>query len=168
MSGSRTLKKLRADVKSGRVEGCTCPVCTLYVKEYERGITKCAVMTLWRVKEWYDLNDPSLKTLWMHVENEINSLPKDKRPSKSRGASGDFGKLRFFGLIEKMPNDDPKKKSSGRWRITQKGVDFLNGDVKVYEYIRMFKGKYIGSSPNMVDVQFCLGKHFSYADLMGW
>jgi len=53
----------------------------------------------------------------------------------SRG--GDYAKLRHWGLIENKPNDDPSKSSSGFWRPTQKGIDFVDRKISVPSHIHL-------------------------------
>lgn len=158
------VQKLRNEVIQGRKEGCHCPICGKYAREYKRQVNLTMVQTLWLVKDWYDNNDPSL-TKWLHINDMLNELPSKSRPVKG-GGSGDWGKLRYWGLIEQKPgvrNDGSAH--NGHWRITQKGIDFLMDRIKIPKFVVVYNKKLIRVSDESVGVQDCL-KKFSYRELM--
>lgn len=160
------VQKLRDEVKAGRKEGCNCPICGQYAKEYERQITSAMVKTLWLVKEWFELNDPTLDQKYVHVDEHINTLPRNRQPT-TRGASGDFAKMRFWGLIAESPSIRADGSSrAGYWRITQKGVDFLMDKIKVPKTAIVFDNKLFKLTNDPVSVHDCLKKRFNYNDLM--
>lgn len=48
---------------------------------------------------------------------------------------GDFGKLRFWGLIEPAPKS--------KWRLTGKGYAFLCGQISVPQYVWIYNNKQV-------------------------
>ena len=82
---------------------------------------------------------------------------------------GDYAKLRYWGLIEKSPkNPDPKKRSSGLWRLTTTGRDFALNKTTINSicYYSHPPGEVLGFEPDQVSIVDALGKHFDYSSLM--
>ena len=97
--------------------------------------------------------------------------PGDYYHVPSSGAingGGDYAKLRFWGLIEAMPNSDSNKRSSGMWRLTHLGREFVFGRTTVSAicYYRHPEGGVLGFEPEQISIVEALGKHFSYPSLM--
>lgn len=89
----------------------------------------------------------------------------------------DFAKCRYWGLIVQKTNEDTKKKCSGLWKPTEKGITFVEGRIwitrlaVVYneelqyrkidgEWEEWFEGEEI-------NIHDALGDKFDYAALMG-
>ena len=82
---------------------------------------------------------------------------------------GDYAKLRYWDLIAPQPtNPDPKKRSSGMWRLTDAGHDFAIGDITVSAvcYYRQPEGGVLGFEPEQISIQEAVGKQFNYTKLM--
>ena len=82
---------------------------------------------------------------------------------------GDYAKLRYWDLIEKSPkNPDPKKRSSGLWKLTELGRDFAHNrtTVSVACYYGHPEGGVLGFEPEQVNIVDALGKYFDYEKLM--
>ena len=82
---------------------------------------------------------------------------------------GDYAKLRYWNLIEPMPHDPgSKKRSSGMWKLTPFGRDFVHERTTVHGtcYYRHPEGGVLGFEPEQVGIRDVLGRHFSYPDLM--
>ncbi len=56
-----------------------------------------------------------------------------------------FNKLKFFGLVE--PSDE-----SGRWRLTEKGMDFLANRIAVPQKVRTFRNKTKERSTQLITI----------------
>lgn len=81
---------------------------------------------------------------------------------------GDFAKLSYWGLIEEKPKEESEdKRTSGYWKISQRGIDFLGAKLRIPSHVRIYDGKVFGFTGDQVLVTDCLGKKFSYAELMG-
>lgn len=128
----------------------TCPCCDQTVKLYKRTINSTTA---------YDL---------IHFEKRVadGEYMHIKHINTSAAGGGDFAKLRLWGLIEEKFNESTGKRSSGYWRITQKGRDFVNAKVMVRKYALIYNGKFLGFDGGMVTIKDSLGKHFDYAELM--
>ena len=82
---------------------------------------------------------------------------------------GDYAKLRYWDLIAPQPtNPDPKKRSSGMWKLTDLGRDFVHERTSVSSvcYYRHPEGGVVGFEPEQIGIRDALGKHFNYQSLM--
>lgn len=59
-------------------------------------------------------------------------------------------KLMHWGLVENLTNEDETKASSGYYRITQKGLDFVRGQITVPEHVIMYNNCVLGYSERHV------------------
>ena len=102
-------------------EGCSCPICKRFCKKYGRrlnGGMACALTKVYATK----------KHDWVHFENfaKNSDLPQPFR--------GDFTKLRWWGLIEKMIGRREDGSSRvGYWRVTKKGADFVKNKFALWD-----------------------------------
>lgn len=135
-----------------REEGVICPCCNQFYKVYARGIHATMARNLIQLYR---------KTIadgdgYYHV----NDFAKPY-------GGGDFAKLRFWGLIEAEPDVfDPDKKSSGMWRITEKGKMFCRNEYSVPKKIIFLDGRMLEEGKEYTHIVECLGKKFSYIELM--
>jgi hypothetical protein len=82
---------------------------------------------------------------------------------------GDYAKLRYWDLIEKSPlSANPKKKSSGLWRLTRLGRDFAydRTTVSAICYYGHPQEGVLGFEPDQTNIITVLGKNFDYEKLM--
>ena len=108
----------------------TCPLCKETHRVYERPLNNAmvgALVFLGRVRR--DEGDK-----WVHVSSEA---------PKQLVASSEHSKLRYWDLIEPQPPDEDSK-NRGMWRITDKGMRFLNGQISVPESILLLNGDLVG------------------------
>lgn len=126
----------------------TCPCCDQMVKLYKRRINKSMATDLIRLHQYG-------KGGYMHVEDFV--APRSTR---------EVSKLKLWDLVETMPNDNPDKKSTGMYRITKKGEDFVEGKVMVRTYVQMYNNKFYGFDGGMVTISDALKEKFSYSELM--
>lgn len=81
---------------------------------------------------------------------------------------GDFTKAKYWRLIEEREPDSEVKKTSGLWRLTAKGIEFVHGRLTIPRIAKIFDDRVIGFSEDHVTIQQCLdGGGFNYAELMG-
>ena len=139
---------LRENFKSG----CECPACGQRVQEYKRQITPEAVKCLFTL---YGLHKNIPEETWHHIRT-LGSL------------GGDFAKLRFWGLVEEQESpEDPTKRTSGWWKITEQGRRFVHGRYHPHKFTHIYNGKVRSQSGPRVSVVDCLKNKFSYEELMG-
>jgi len=121
-------KYLRANFK----KGCVCPACGLWIKEYPYTFHSGMAKALILIHQGFNEKNLS-KDDWLHVENYL--------AEKREKIKGYHGKLKHWGILKQKPNDDSKKKYSGYWQITEFGLLFLSGDVKVSKVAHLFNDK---------------------------
>lgn len=133
-------------------EGSHCPVCDRWGRIYPRGINKTmAHSLLWLCSAkknedgWVDV--PTDGPKWLLRSNQLPTL-------------------RWWDLVESCENDDPKKKSSGMWRPTQKGIDFAMGKILVNKKVFTYKGEVEGKSDEMTSIEECFDDVFDYSEIM--
>ena len=135
--------------------GVDCPCCRQNVFLYERQIYKTIAEQLIAL---YRLNQ---------VKPGFYHIGKIKVPDKPIG--GDFAKMRYWGLIEGEKNDDPEKRSSGNWRITQRGIDFVERRITIPQICFVYNKKPLKLGGRPVTILDCLRKdRFRYDELMGF
>ena len=80
---------------------------------------------------------------------------------------GEWAKMKLWGLIEEMPKSDGgDKKTSGFWRVTDAGRRFVGRRSTIYSHVKVFDGRFFGFSGDPVYIDECLGKKFSYGELV--
>lgn len=126
----------------------TCPCCDQTVKLYKRAINKGMVTDL---AELYKIASDGR---YVHI-SEFTS------PRSSR----EIGTLKMWNLVERMPATNNAKRTSGMYRITSLGMQFVRADVKVHKYALMYNSKCFGLEGDMVGIQDCI-EGFNYFDLM--
>ena len=113
-----------------------------------------------------------LDVIWLYRQHKLN--PGEFVQIKHRTlwrreygtGTGDLGKLRHWGMAEQAPNDDPHKKTSGKWRITHKGIAFAETPVFVPQYAWVYLDAVLEFDGPQVSLSDVLDHWFSYLDLM--
>lgn len=128
-------------------EGETCPCCTQFAKVYKRKITSTAaagMIALYR----------SCGQNYGHIATIMNRQ------------QGDETKLAYWELIEEERVFRPDGGRAGYWRVTDKGVVFLQNQITVPKYARVYDGRVLGLDGDEVGIIDCLGQKFNYRELM--
>lgn len=81
-------------------------------------------------------------------------------------ASSDYCIAKFWNLIEQKTNTDEDKRSSGYWKLTARGVDFVRGLEDIPQVALVFDDQVIGFDGKQQFIQQCLGDKFKYPELM--
>jgi len=143
-------KQLRKNFKAGQA----CPCCHQFVKAYKLQIHSTMARAL---LEFYH-NAPHDRFTHVRNSNRFPILIK----------SGSFSKLAYWDLIQEERNDDTDKKRSGHWKLTQNGILFAEKQLKIKRYVWVYNGKMLPMQEDeQTDIVGCLGKKFSYSELMG-
>lgn len=136
-------------------KGCNCPACGQRVQLYDYKLyatSASALVRLHRLGEGYH-----------HVSKYAEA--GDTYPRAPH-----FAELRFWGLIEPMPKDEDntKKKSSGFWRITSKGTQFVLQEIKLHSRILVYNNKFQGYSEKStpITIRQAFDNEFDYEELM--
>ncbi len=136
--------------------GVDCPCCGQRVKIYKRKL--------------YDVQASWL--VWLVSQHRL-SLAVDGsgwvKVSAYPLPGGDYGKTTFWGLAELRPKDptDTTRRTSGMWRPTQLGIDFVFGRVSVPEFVMVYNNNVVDVSDTQVHIQDVLGAQFSYLEITG-
>lgn len=146
-----TLARAKIELRQNWKAGCNCPCCGQRVELYERPIVSSAAAGLIRlVRKWRKTSR------YYHVtELDVSS------------SGGEFARLERFGLIVQQVNTDTKKRCSGMWLPTSKGIDFVFADISVPRSFFMFDRKFFGFSEETTNIHQALRNKFNYAELMG-
>lgn len=143
-------------------KGCKCPVCNQNVRLQKYTINsemaKCLI-------DLYKLNKSHPEKNWFHVAEDIKISIK---------VSGAFAKLRYWGLIQQLPKDSSitVKRTSGMWRITDKGIDFVLNKISVPKFIKVYNQTFYGFDEEKNDknkpitVTDAIASKFNYNDLL--
>jgi len=168
-----SLAAAKVRVAEGLSDGIVCPCCHQYAREYRRKLNSgMALALIGLVRLWLTAQDQAETYLgpyhgaWIHL-TQINEWVR--RGQSIRGSSnpcGDFAKLRYWGLIEEEPNEDPGKRKSGSWRPSATGTLFVKGLITVHGYARVYNGECAGLEGDPVSIRDALDDQFDYAELM--
>ena len=139
----------KAFLRANYEKGCRCPACDQHVKLYKRPLGAGMARSLILISKGPKIGASG----WV----DIKSI--DVR-------GGDYAKLRYWGLLEQRPNADPKTKDSGVWRVTQKGLKFINDQIRVPSHAHVYNDKVRAFSDVDVNIRQALGKAFDYSQLM--
>lgn len=151
-----TIAEAKAHLNANYKEGVKCPCCEQFVKEYKRSIyARVARLLIELYKIDYTFAGPYR---YVHIDDICRNVT-DK-------GSGDFAKLQFWGLVHLEENEDTKKKTSGKWMITETGKEFVLRKRSVQKYVHILLNKVRKFSGPQVTIDDCLGKDFDYAELM--
>ena len=150
-----TIEDAKRYIERHRDTGLRCPCCNSFLKVYKRKMHQEMAYLLIRLYK--------LRLSDYHHTNTLVALTGEFR---FRG--GDWALLRHWGLIEKMPkNPLEDKKSSGFWRITTMGKLFVEGVAKMPSHVMIYNGDFVRFDGHHVSIRECLGKRFSYEELLG-
>lgn len=136
-------------------DGGQCPVCERFGKVYTRVLNK----TMMHGLQWlYDANMQKGLREWVNVPE---TAPKEVLRSNQ------LASLRWWGLVERQlpAPDDKKSKHSGKWRITLRGCDFVEGKLEVPLKVQTYNAEAIGFSDDLVTFSKVRGD-FDYGSLV--
>jgi hypothetical protein len=145
-----TIADARDVLNNEMLTGTSCPCCEQRVMLYRRRIPLVAVrFVVWLLKS----HDTGVE--WANV-----------RDCPVRG--GDYGKIKHWGLTELKPNDDdPKKRTSGLWRLTERGRRFAENAVELPTHRYVYNDRCYGSSETTTNITDALKTGgFDYQELM--
>lgn len=139
-------------VESLAEEGAACPCCGQNVKLYRRKLYSTLARQLIMLYHARG-NDADG---WLHI-GEINVFIS---------GGGDLAKVRYWGLVEAADERTPVENSAGMWRITDRGVAFVECRLRVHKYVLLFDGRVIGFAGEEITIREALGSSFDYAELI--
>lgn len=150
-----TLAEARRWVAQHRGKGVRCPCCQRYARVYKRPLNYSMAYALMLIYEYFaDHSD------WLHVPTYLNG-----KGVVARG--GDWAKMVYWGLIVGSGGiraDESKR--VGNYKITEKGINFVEGRISVPSYVVVYNARVIGKSDSEIYIHQALGEHFNYAAMM--
>jgi len=151
MDQSITVNQAKQLLALHRDEGMDCPCCDQFVKVYKRRIHSTMAKHL---IQFYQHIRGTL--YWSaHVRDFIDGHP------------GDFAKLAHWGLILSRGHTGAEdKKHSGEWYMSSEGKKFAEGHLVVPEFAYIYAGTKLRLEGRAVDIRDCLGKKYSYREVM--
>lgn len=156
-TGSETLQAIRNYLRENFSQGCRCPACGKQVKR-NKYIFHHSMAELLFIAMKARKNNKTDDHGWFHVENHLVSIG-----SKIKGV---HGKLQYWGMMEQKPNDDPKKKDSGVWRITDQGERFVRGMMSAPRAVYVYNNRIDGWDDKRINIKEALGEEFDYTKMM--
>lgn len=149
---NEALKKQKEETMAlARGEGGSCPCCGQFVKVYRRSITSTMAAQL--IRAFNKFGDQQ----WFHITDPVVGY-----------GHGDFAKLRYWGLLEGGDHiqGDEGKRTSGLWRVTEKGGHYASKKIRLPQYCLVYDGRKLGFEGDQIDIEESLGKKFNYRELM--
>jgi len=147
----KTIQSAKQYIKENRIKGVNCPCCGQFVKVYTRRLYAGMAYELIRL---YNLHKGTNFEMYIHhkffSDTRINGISK----------------LKHWGLVEEKINTDTKKRTSGYWKITKLGINFVLNKIAVYEKIILYKNEFQSFKGEKVKITDCLGTKFNYTELM--
>ena len=148
-----TLEDARMMLKSSLDEGAICPCCDQYARRYRRKFNSTMGRSLlWLVNQWMEIGGG-----WVDVP---------KHGPRWLVRSNQLPTVRWWSLIERAPNDNPKIKHSGLWAPTQEGIDFALGRTRIPSYATTYGGEVLWLDGSLSTIHETLGRHFDYSEIM--
>jgi len=145
-----TIKQAKEYLRENFEKGVECPCCGQHVKLYKRKLNSTMARCLIKMTR--------LQNGYNHVRDIVKGI--------SDTGTNDFSKLKYWGLIEEMDNNNDNKKTSGYWKLTKKGYLFAKNEIKLPKYAKIYNTKLVGFSKEYTTILDSLGEKFSYLELM--
>lgn len=161
MNETMTIQQARSLMRPELNHGVKCLCCGQRAQMYRRQLTSSMIMGLIIL-----YNEARNKTIpeyhYMHLENFFKPLDV---PSSVRG---DIHKLRFWGFIEPADGDkEDGNPNNGFYRLTPKGIDFVNAKILVQKYVKIYNNTFYGFAGPEIDVHVAIKNKFNYTEMMG-
>jgi hypothetical protein len=145
-----TLQESKEFLRANFDKGVSCPCCNQFVKLYKRKLASTPSRMLIRLH--------SLDNGWHHVGELAKGI--------SDTGSNDFSKLAYWKLIEEKTKTNDEKKNSGYWKITEKGINFVENKITLQSHVFIYNTKFLGFNEKKISIIEALGNKFNYTELM--
>ena len=151
-----TLEYVQRRLSAFLLEGSDCPCCGQHVKMRSESLTRTVVEPLiWMAEnfcviDWSGRTPILVEARWVSVSK---SAPREFRTSRH------YTRAKYWGLIEQSIEDSVEEQlTSGLWRLTQKGLEFISGNIslpkKAHVYLKVERG-YDGDRIHVNDALNC-------------
>jgi len=142
-------------------QGAYCPCCGQLTKIYRRKLNSSMAYALILIYKRSRQETGG----WFHVPSHIAGL--GLKGAVAAAIRGDWAKLVHWELIE--PQQGPHEgegRTSGIWRVTERGRDFVLGLTREREYVLIYDGNCIGLDGDLISIQTALKNRFNYEELL--
>lgn len=137
--------------------GLVCPCCGQYARRYRRKLNSGMARTLIYIYKEFLRNGRVAG--WLQVKDFL-------RENKYRNTH-DWTLLKYWGLLALSDEESvPEQKHTGMYRITKKGILFVEGKVQVQTYLVMYNNAVEEFSGALIGIQQSLQAPFDYSELM--
>jgi hypothetical protein len=136
VNGQATLSEVWQHIRQHAEDGLDCPACGRRVRIYRRNLNWEMAFVAIRLYR-YHLEHP-----WdySHVR-DFTMSGQYAETFKNYNWLGDYSKLKWWGLIEEAPPAEGKSGKTGLWRITQLGIEWVTGKIKMPYYVLVFNAE---------------------------
>lgn len=148
------VKEAWAYLRANKEKGVKCPCCGQNVKYYKRRFTRSHAEYLIQLY-WMDKSNGNRD--YIHAGKVV--------ASRSKTGTAEFSKLAYWGLIEQQINQDTKKRTSGMWRITDKGIRVVELKESVPEAVITYLARVMEKSRRTILITQAIGR-FDYEQMM--
>ena len=157
MLPQQTIQEAKDFLSANYKKGVECPCCKQHVRLYKRKFNSVMARTLIRL---YVLTRDK-KVVFHHVKDIVQGI--------SSTGTNDFSKLVYWGLIQEKVKDPDDKihRTSGYWRITDKGREFIEHKFLLPKYVFVYNSECRGISGEETDIKQALTEKFNYDELIG-
>ena len=139
------LEKVRSSGASTR-----CPTCDQHVKEYKKSLSSNSARFLFSLVSISRTKPEG----WVHYSDCIYN-------------SRNYPEVAYWGLAHTQRDESKEKKTSGLWKPTRLGIDFINNKVKIPKYVHVYNSKVVKfDDKESISIIDAFGNKFSYEDLM--
>jgi len=137
-------------------KGGHCPVCNRWGKVYARPINKTMALSVcWLAKKQTEQQRTGLSS-WVNVPV---AAPRWLVRSNQLPTMG------HWNMVERQPSEDPKRKHSGLWRCTDRGLNFVFNNTSVPKSVFTYNNVVEGFSQKQTRFSECLAD-FDYSEVM--
>lgn len=146
-----SIKEAKEYLRQNFKKGCECPTCGQIVRLYKRKLNSGMAFVL--------------ITMYSHSKGFFHV--KDMLRENGLHNGHDWTLLKYWGLIQEL--DLPPgstQKSSGKYRVTKAGEEFIFGARKVSKHILIYNKRFQGFSNEETTIQESLGETFNYYELL--
>lgn len=145
------------EVRQGRISpgGVVCPTCGGRAKIYKYKFHRSAALCLIALVKNFRLTGD-----WAHVRD----ITIRGESVASRG--GHLAKTALWGLAEPASNDDTAKRTSGMWKPTERGILFVDKEIRVPRRVLLYHGVPLKWSRKLIGIDEALGDTLNYEELM--
>lgn len=157
-----TLEDAQDWLRSRLETGAACPCCKQHAKIYKRKLNSGMAASLVAfARVTLQMSPPEG---WLKVPDDFVNTSTVLKVLKNR----EYNKLRYWSLLEPhAPDQFGDTPYTGKWRITEMGLQFARGEIEIPESVFIYDNRRLRVSEERTTIQQALGTKFNYAELMG-